>query len=349
MSAIEEKSLIKEKNFYLLPVVSHSTSAGFSYGGIALFRNQNTKRKENFYLHRCALRVLFSTKKFYSLKFVPSYILKKDKFQISTYFKYQNWTTSFYGIGNNSHNKLNEESFIRKDLESKFIFQQNFTKKIMAKYNFEYAFYNQSDLEQSGYLYTNNVIGYTGGNLLGMGIQIIADYKNDKIFPSSGFYLTSILNKYSKFLKSDFVYYSFEARAKKFLPLSDSNNFVLGLMTEFCHSKGDVPFQKLFYLGDKIRGFNDRYYPDKNFLSLRSEIRLKPFEDRFIGKTGYVLFLETGQVAENISHFRKDNFRLVYGVGTRIKIFPENDFILRVDIGFFKGNYNYHFSFGEAF
>ena len=110
---------------------------------------------------------------------------------------------------------------------------------------------------------------------------------------------------------------------------------------------GETPFYKLPALGgsSRMRGYFEGRYRDNVFSMLQLEYR-----QYFWWKFGFVVFAGVGDVANDVTKFKLNDFKLSFGAGLRFLFNKEEKINLRVDLGFGNdGNSGIYFGIEEAF
>ena len=189
---------------------------------------------------------------------------------------------------------------------------------------------------------SNSVIGANGGELFGIGGDLVWDTRDNIFFPNTGGY------QYFKVVfypgMSDFVYANFELDVRHYRAFSKDHvlagNFYLN------STVGDAPFYKLPSVGGKrMRGYFYGRYRDNFFAMLQMEYR-----QYFAKKWGFVLFGSAGNVSHTILEYDFNTLKYTYGTGLRY-LFNEKERVnLRMDIGVnTDGSMGIYFGIEEAF
>ena len=186
------------------------------------------------------------------------------------------------------------------------------------------------------------VLGANGGELFGIGGDLVWDTRDNIFFPNSGIY------QYFKVVfypgMSDYVFTNFELDLRHYRAFSKDH--VLAGNFYLQSSVGDAPFYKLPSIGGKqMRGYFYGRYRDNFFAMLQMEYR-----QYFSKKWGFVVFGSVGNVSPSILSYDFKHLKYTYGTGLRY-LFNEKEHVnLRMDIGIgADGNTGIYFGIEEAF
>jgi len=186
------------------------------------------------------------------------------------------------------------------------------------------------------------VIGANGGQLIGLGTDLLWDKRDNLFYPTEGNYQYFRVIIYPEW--SDYVFAQFQLDARVYHQTNKrgvlAGNFYLESVV------GDAPFYKLPAIGGiQMRGYFAGRYRDNFFSMIQLEHR-QFFADRW----GYVLFGTLGNVAGDILKFDFSNLKYSFGTGLRFKFNKEESVNLRADIGFgIDGSTGVYFGIEEAF
>jgi len=107
------------------------------------------------------------------------------------------------------------------------------------------------------------------------------------------------------------------------------------------------PFQLLSLFGgrERMRGYYEGRYRDKNMMVFQMEYRVMPVWWRL----GLVGFLGFGDVSNTIKNFKLRDFKYSVGGGIRYLFSREEKMNLRLDFGYGKDSSGIYITIGEAF
>ncbi len=173
-----------------------------------------------------------------------------------------------------------------------------------------------------------------------LGLVTSYDSRNDNYYPTDGslFEFAWIANDDA--IGSDFNFIKLTSFYNYYSPVSEKS--VVALRANIADTNGDVPFYLLPAL--RLRGFPAGLHKDNSMLSGHVEWRHKP-----IVRWGYILFLETGSVADNIDNILQSDLITAYGGGVRWQVTNDKLLNLGLDVGISEGDYAVYINIGERF
>ena len=329
-------------NGYPYAYYTPETKLAFGAGGILIFY---TSQSRELLPSKITLSGFYTTNKQYKFSINPvMYFLENDLY-VSLPASFGHFVDKFWGIGNNTPETGNEQYTL--DVISATLIVQvppvwfsSDRTGIILDYNNT----NIVDKQDNTLLIEDVVVGSDGGQIIGIGTDLVWETRDNLFFPNSGGY------QYFKFVLypsnlSDFTFYTFEMDVRHYNAFSPDHvvagNFYLAA------ASGDIPFYKLPALGggNRMRGYFYGRYRDKVYSMIQLEYR-----QYFWWKFGFVAFAGLGDVAPNLLKFRLKEFKYSYGLGLRFLFNKEQRVNLRLDIGIGEdGNSGIYFGIEEAF
>ena len=200
------------------------------------------------------------------------------------------------------------------------------------------------DKQSNEILKEDAVLGSNGGEIIGLGTDLVWDTRDNLFFPNTGGYQYFKITVYPSAL-SDFEFYSFELDVRHYNAFSPDH--VLAGNFYFAGVSGNAPFYKLPALGGqyRMRGYFEGRYRDNLYSMLQLEYR-----QYFWWKFGFVAFAGVGDVAEDLQKFTLKDLKYSFGLGIRFLFNKEQKVNLRMDIGIGQdGNTGLYFGIEEAF
>ncbi len=185
--------------------------------------------------------------------------------------------------------------------------------------------------------------GRNGGQLIGLGTDLVWDSRDNIFFPNSGGYQYFKIVFYPGI--SDNIFSLLELDVKGFIAFAPDHVLAVNFYVQ--SAIGDTPFYKLPALGGqkRMRGYFNGRYRDNFYGMMQMEYR-QYFWKRF----GFVVFGGLGNVSDNILDYSFNNLKVSYGAGLRFMLNQKEKVNLRMDIGFGSdGNRGIYFGFQEAF
>ena len=322
---------------YYLP----ESSLGFGAAGVATFRFPNESmdsRPSSFQfgaVYTLKNQILF---------FLPFELYKDEgNIRFEGELGYYKYFYNFFGIGSQS-NKSDLEFYdvtfprVRATLSRRLGDSPIYTGVL-----YQYDGMNFTSIEEGGILDIEKPIGWDGGVISNLGIELLYDDRDNLFTTRKG---TNIKIQYYKALNilgSDFDYENLSIRIGHFIPI---NQYTLGFDLFTGSKYGETPFFDMYYVGTPKtgRGISDRRYQDKCSYAFQSEFRF-PVYKRF----GGVVFATINTVSENFMDFRDSNWIPTIGTGMRYTVNERDLNQVRIDVGFYMEGFNIYATSANAF
>lgn len=262
-------------------------------------------------------------------------------------FSYAITPFNFYGIGNTSPTSA-KEAFS----QDRILVRLEGSRRLLANrplYGgviFNWQNWRNVTVDPDGLLANTNITGQRGGHVVGMGMLLNYDTRDNVYFPRQGFYTDWFFTRYSKGLGSDFGFSQFRIDARYFVPVGDEATLAWQGFTQW--SSGEVPFQMLSVMGSEnwFRGIVRGRYLDNNSLTTQLEYRQPLF-----WRLGMSAFVATGRVGQRVGELVDvTGFRWAYGLGGRFTFDEKEHINARFDVAYSDvDGWNYYFTIREAF
>jgi len=333
----------KKVTFNGYPYVFYTpeTQAAFGGGGIFLFYTKNTDElrpsKIGFGAH-------YTTNKQYKFTLNSSIYFNSNNLVIKMPLSFGYTLDKFWGIGNSTLD-TGTEGYFREDFNVQLEVQVPPLLFFADRTGFilEYSNTQIVDVKENEFLINQTVEGFKGGELFGIGFNLVWDGRDNIFYPTSGHYqyIKSII--YTD--PSDYIFTSIEIDVRYYKKLF--KNQVLATNLYFNSVSSNAPFYKLPALGgqNRMRGYFEGRYRDRTYVMLQTEYR-QYFSKRF----GFVAFAGLGDVGSEITSLKFKEFKYSFGGGLRYLFNKKENVNLRVDIGIGKdGNTGIYFGIEEAF
>ncbi len=335
----------KHKKIFLngIPFVGYAPETNFAFGavGIATFHLGTDTVKQRPSSAQLALVYTLNQQLFF---YIP-YQLFFDEQNYSAYGElgYYKYNYEFFGIGNNAPAGYSEEYFVNYP-RVRITALRKFTSILYAGLKYSYDNFNITQEKAGGELIAGNIPGSKGGDISGLGAAVIIDSRDNVFFPSRGVYTEIFIQPFTTWMGSNFNYTLFSINASKYITTFQKQVLAFNLYYE--SAAGTPPFFEMPNLGGNLvlRGLYEGTYRDNYATALQGEYRFAIW--RFIGGD---LFGDMGEVFHTPDEASTTILRYTYGAGLRLQIDPVQKINLRADVGMYKGQPAFYFTYGEAF
>lgn len=335
---------IKKVNFSGYPYAFYSpeTQAAIGAGGIFLFYTKS--KSNNLRPSKIGFGAHYTTNKQYKFSMNPSIYFNSNNLVVNMPVSFGYTLDKFWGIGNTTKETGTEEYF-RQDFNFQLEIQVPPLLFFADLSGFIFEYKNTTIVEAKDNEFINNetVNGFKGGDVYGLGVNLIWDRRDNLFYPTTGHY------QYIKFIvypePSDYVYTTFELDVRIYKKLL--KNQVLATNLYLKSVGGNAPFYELAALGgrNRMRGYFQGRYRDRNYVAFQSELR-QYFTERF----GFVVFGGFGDVGEDLTDLSLKAIKYSVGGGLRYLFNKKENVNLRMDIAFGRdGNTGVYFGIEEAF
>ncbi len=208
----------------------------------------------------------------------------------------------------------------------------------------EYQDFNYAEVESGGLLDTVGYRGVDRDNVVGAGVVLDFDTRDDIYQPHRGTYAQAFALFFSDRSGSDFEFQNYNLDLRGYLPLAGRQ--VLALQAFAWTARGDAPIWRFAELGGRThsRGYRHARFIDKTLVAAQGEWRV-PLRWRVSG----AFFGGFAVVGPQISTLRIDQLRPTSGGGLRWKLFDDKDVVLRGDVAFGQDSVRAFLTFNEAF
>ncbi len=235
------------------------------------------------------------------------------------------WTRipdTFFGIGGPTGE---ETSFFANTFGLEGVVLHPITDKFFLGGSYDLSWVSNSGFSNGGL--NENINGYEGGFLTGIGLDARFDTRNDILYPTKGEIFTFDYRYYF----GDFTFQHFELDLASFWSIGSPKN-VIGVQGYYEFVVGDdVPFYKLPSLGGSrlLRSIgHPNKYIDNHIYYLQTEYRRHIY-----GRFGAAFFGGWGNRREDWSASLTRDGKWMYGAGLRFQLLPKDHINFRLDIG----------------
>ena len=312
----------------------------FGAGGIYIFY---TGQSQNLKPSKIGFGGYYSTNKQYKISMNNVYYFLENRLYFELPLSYGYFINKFWGIGNDVP-----------DSDTTNYAQQTFSATLTIQLPPELFsadrtgiivdYDNTTIKDRMGnvQLEDPSVKGSNGGQLIGLGTDLLWDKRDHLFYPTKGNYQYFRAIVYPEW--GDFVFAQFKLDARVYHKTNNrgvlAGNFYLESVV------GDAPFYKLPSIGGvQMRGYFYGRYRDNFFSMIQLEHR-----QFFAERWGFVVFGTLGNVAEDILKYDFSSLKYSFGTGLRFKFNKEENVNLRADIGIgINGSTGIYFGIEEAF
>ena len=329
-------------NAYPYAFYSPETEFAVGAGGIYVFY---TAKDSLLYPSKIGFGGYYSTLKNYKISVNPAFYFLSNNLYVRLPVSFGFFTDKYWGLGGDTPESGNEQ-YTRQDI-SATLYLQSPPKIFAADRSGLVIDYNNTEIidkKDNEQFNDSTLVGGDGGTLLGFGVDLTWESRDNIFFPNSGGY------QYFKFLYyapvlDDFKYIDIELDVRHYWAIKEDQviaaNFYLKSVS------GDVPFYRVPALGgsQRMRGYFHGRYRDNTYAMMQAEYR-----QYFWRKFGFVVFGGLGNVSDRLVDYDFSTMKYSFGGGLRYLFNKKQKINLRMDIGIGQdGNRGIYFGIEEAF
>jgi outer membrane protein assembly factor BamA len=335
----------RKTTFNGYPYAFYTPESGFAVGAGGIVIYYTNKTDSTLLPSKVGFGGYYSFTKQYKLSVNPALYFRQSKLFIRTPASFGFFLDRFYGIGDDTPVR-DSVQYTKRVISASFIIQSP-PLGFMADRSGLVIDYDKTEIvDKMGneLLLSDSVTGSNGGEILGFGLDLTWENRDNIFFPNTGGY------QYFKFIvyppgPSDFFFGVLELDVRHYWSFKPDHVFAINFYLE--SAMGETPFYKLPALGGpkRMRGYFMGRYRDNFYSMFQAEYR-----QYFWKRLGFVAFGGLGNVASEMLEFNFNNMKYSYGFGLRFLFNKKQKVNLRADIGFGNdGNRGIYFGIEEAF
>ena len=287
----------KNVSTLLVPIVFYSPESNFAFGGGGQLFFKTSKSNSQVLNSRVLASAIYTLNKQLMFEVQPQIYFNYENYFLDTKFKYKIFPDVFWGIGPNTE-ELANENYNQTEISFSASFIKSLPSNVNFGFNFNFSNYVVTEIEDGGILASDTIEGSSGATLVGLGLLLNRDSRDNKFSPLRGGLYQFKTNFTSRVLGSTHSFNSYYIDLRKYLNLGNNNIIALQLYSRLTF--GNSPFQAKAYYGgaDVARGYFKGRYIDDHLYVLQMEYRLpvsKRWELAAFALTGNVGHNESGQ------------------------------------------------------
>ncbi|MCW3464599.1 BamA/TamA family outer membrane protein [Chitinophaga nivalis] len=334
----EKKKRPFDVSFIGGPVYTPETSAGIAVMAAARY---STDRKDSLLpVSSAAIYASGSLTGFYGIGLNSTTIFPRDRFRLAVKASFSSRPNKYWGIGYDAGSN--------KDGYTEFV---QVTEKIQADISYRLAprlFAGVSTFLQN--VKANNIDTAGGGKpypipeqRAGFGAGPFVVFDSRDFIPNAykGIYVRLGYKYFPSFLGNKTQFSRFDLQFDWYRQLWQGAVLATDLYAE--EHSGDVPWSFLAEAGgNRLRGYYEGRFRDKNFVAVQAELRQKIYR-----RSGAVVWIGAGNVAPSFREWTLRQSLISYGIGYRWEF--KKRINIRLDYGRGKDQNGFYFGINEVF
>jgi outer membrane protein assembly factor BamA len=335
----------KTRGVIILPIVFYSpeTKLAGGVGGLLTFRRagaEASERPSSIYFY-----TIYTQKKQFSTSWEPEFYFGRESWLVKGRLLFERYPDKFWGTGPEALAAA-EENYTPRTL----VLEASVLRKILpeadiyAGLQFRYERFRVLSADPGGAIGKGAVPGSRGATVVGLGLALNRDTRDDIFFPRRGDYVIFSALFNSRALGGGFSYAHFKLDGRKYLPLAATQ--VLAFQGQLQLISGTPAFNGYAKLGSDsmMRGYYSGRYRDKVMAAVQAEYRAALF-----WRLGVVGFAGLGNVSPTLGAWDIGRLKYSYGAGIRFRVSSKEATNIRMDLAFGRGTSGLYFTAREAF
>ncbi|MFY8190381.1 MAG: BamA/TamA family outer membrane protein, partial [Bacteroidia bacterium] len=309
-SIIEGSESKPRKNyFYIVPIWAISPETGIklgaSFGYVFKTADDSITRPSSI-----RLNTSYTQLNQFNIRPHIDIFFKQNTYNLKAQFVYNDFNEFFWGVGNLAPESAKElYNFKQQRFNARLVKQvfKNwyFGPQLMYEKLYKVDFSDLSTTQQ------NNIPGINGYEVLGAGLALAFDNRNNVFFPTSGAYLEISNHLFLNPTVNSYRYKTLLMDLRKYVTVGKKDVFAAQFLGSY--NGGLVPFRQMPTIGNDMimRGYYNGRYRDDHYFAMQAEYR------KFIwGPVGAAVFAGFGNVGSNLAELSQ-NLKPNYGIGLR--------------------------------
>ncbi len=330
--------------FVPLPVLFYQPETKFGFGVAATYYFRTSKKGADARPSTLTPILIYTTRKQVIALFQGEIYSPSERYRYSFEGGYTLFPTSYWGIGNNTPDSL-EEDYTPRSISLELQAQREIFPDWYVGLNIPVGYRALVEIDSTGSLASGLAPGAEDGWIVGGGLMVTRDTRDNTVYPRSGSLDQFNVTLYSGFFGSSYDFASFTLDLRRYFPLFSNVLAVRGLSVA---SASVPPFDLMPPLGGDalLRGYFTGRFRDRQLLAFQVEYRL-----RIWWRIGGVGFVGAGQVGDNFGGFGLGDFHTAAGLGLRFLLSQTEGLNIRADwgMGLNHSTSGFYLSLGEAF
>lgn len=328
-----------------LPVLFYMPETGVGFGGLVTYYFRTSGGGVEERPSSVTPILVYTAKKQVIALFEGEVYLSEERYRIDLEAGYSLFPTKFWGVGNQTPEAA-EEDYTPRTVNVAVTLQRRAGHAWYVGGTVRVGYRALVEVEEDGLLDRASLPGTNDGRVVGLGLRVTRDTRDNLVYPRSGSFHQFGGSWYSSDLGSSYDYGSFSLDLRKYLSVVATH--VVAFRGLAMASASQPPFDLMPQLGGDVllRGYFGGRYRDRQLLAFQGEYRTPIW-----WRVGLVGFAGAGQVADSWGELELGDFHANAGVGVRFQLSRTEGLNIRADYGWGldAGTTGFYLSVGEAF
>jgi hypothetical protein len=325
----------------LIPRGGYSSETGLALGGqvvlpIRFPGASNTDSETRLYL----LRTLKGqTEGEFSTSVFPG----EGTYELRGKLRYTDLYERYYGIGGDTPEE-NEELYRPRTFLAYVEALRQVVPRLRAGLRLEFEHLTLIRYEEGGLLDQEAILATSDESVLGGGVVVEVDTRNQRYSPSRGLYYQGFAMIFDDALGGEQDFNTYNLDLRNYFPIGGGH--VLATQAFLYSARGDAPVWRYAALGGRAhtRAYQRARYLDRVLLSIQAEYRSPIYK-----RAGFVVFAGWAEVQPHLGDMRLDSLKPTLGLGLRYLTSVSTGFKTGIDAAFGEQSYRIKLTIDEAF
>jgi outer membrane protein assembly factor BamA len=330
--------------FVPLPVIFYQPETKFGFGVAATYYFRTSKKGPDARPSTLTPILIYTTRKQVVALFQGEIYSPSERYRYNFEGGYTLFPTSFWGVGNSTPDSL-EEDYTPRTISLELLAQREIFPDWYFGLSVPAGYRALVEIDSAGLLVSGVIPGSEDGWIVGGGLMVTRDTRDNTVYPRSGSLDQFNATLYNGFFGSSHDFANFTLDLRRYFPLFSNVLAIRGLGVA---SASVPPFDLMPQLGGDalLRGYFAGRYRDRQLLAFQAEYRFHLW-----WRIGGIGFVGAGQVANVFGDFGLGSFHTSAGGGIRFLLSRTEGLNIRADwgIGLNHSTSGFYLSLGEAF
>ena len=311
-----------------LPVIFYQPETGTGFGGLATYYVPLSQGRAGR-IQPSAFSVIgiYTVKKQIITYLSADMYLQQGRLRVRSETGYSKFPTKFWGIGNDTRDRA-EEDYTPGSVVLNAEAYREVSPGWYVGAALRVAHRELLAVEPGGLLDAGAVDGVADGTILGLGVGVTRDTRDNTVAPRAGSFHQVRAVLYDGAIASQYDFATLSLDLRKYFPTLPHQ--AVALRAVISGTSGVSPFDLLPQLGGDalLRGYYGGRFRDQDLWAAQAEYRALAW-----WRIGVVGFAEVGQVGAELKDFAFDRFRTAVGGGLRFLLSKDEGLNIRADFG----------------
>jgi outer membrane protein assembly factor BamA len=325
-------------------VIFYQPETRFGFGVAATYYFRTSKKGPDARPSTLTPILIYTTRKQVIAVFQGEIYSPSERYRYTFEGGYTLFPTSLWGIGNETPDSLDEQ-YTPRSVSLRLQAQREVFPDWYVGVSVSAGYRAIVNADSAPSLQNGLVPGSEDGRIVGAGLMVTRDTRDNTVYPRSGSLDQFAATLYNGFFGSSYDFANFTLDLRRYFPLFSN---VVALRGVGVASASVPPFDLTPQLGGDalLRGYFAGRYRDRQLLAFQAEYRLHLW-----WRIGGVGFIGAGQVADVFGDFDLGRFHSNAGGGIRFLLSRAEGLNIRADWGWGlgEGSSGFYLSLGEAF